>query len=136
VGSRYLDSLRRGDRAMSNFLRKFAWPAYIMWLLPAVLGALLDWSGLLVLSLCVPGLAWYAVTAGRRCYEEVRSSKPEAPVGQRMPMLYILPLLIPTLWFMSRFAGLVVVGGFVYVDLWVWFHRTRTSTADKSAARI
>jgi hypothetical protein len=102
---------------------KPVWPAYVMWLLPAVLGAALDWSGWLILLLLIPGLGWYGVTEGRRCYKKVRSSNPDAPVGQRVPMLYVLPLLIPALWFSSRFSGLLVVAGFVYVDLWMWIRR-------------
>jgi len=131
MGPRYLDPIRRRDRALSNLLRhmstwdegKPVWPAYIMWLLPAVLGAVLDWSGWLVLSLLIPGLVWYGLTGGKRCYKEIHSSNPEAPVGQRVPILYMLPLLIPALWFSSRFSGLLVVAGFVYVDIWVWIRR-------------
>jgi hypothetical protein len=68
-------------------------PAYVVWLPPVVLGAVLNWSPWLVLVLLVPGLLWYAGTQAVKCYEEVRTANPEAPIGRRVPALYASPLL-------------------------------------------
>jgi hypothetical protein len=100
-------------------------PAYALWLPPAVLAAVLDLSPWFTLALLVPGIIWYGFGEGVRSYTELRRAKPEAPVGNCVPALYALPLFIVAIAFAARFAGVLIVAGFAYVDLILLWKRTR-----------
>jgi len=106
-------------------------PVYVVWLPPAVLGAVLNWSPWLVLVLLVPGLVWYVASQGLKCYEDVRTANPEAPLGRRVPALYASPLFVVAIAFPTRFTGVLIVAGFVFVDLaWWWGIRTRRAIGE------
>lgn len=99
--------------------------AYAMWLLPAVLGAVLDWSPWLVLALLVPGLIWYGAGEGVRRYKEGRRINPETPLIRRVPVLASLPAFVVAIAFPTRFSGVLVVVGFVFGDLGSWWRKSR-----------
>lgn len=98
-------------------------PIYVAWLMPAVLGAILDWSLWIVYALLVPGLIWYLATEGLRYYRETQRSEPRAPLAKRVPALNALGYcFVVTVWGLTagglRFCGLLVVVGFILMDLW------------------
>jgi hypothetical protein len=92
-------------------------PIYAAWLLPAVLGLVMDWSAWVVLVLLTPGVIWYAVTVGMRYYKEAHRANPALPTASRIPMLVTLPLLIAVAWNPSRYSGILVVVGLIAIDL-------------------
>jgi hypothetical protein len=98
-------------------------PLYVAWLMPAVLGAILDWSLWSVYALLVLGLIWYLATEGVRYYRETQKSEPQAPLAKRVPALRALGYwFVVTVWGLtvgeSRFCGLLVVVGLILMDLW------------------
>jgi hypothetical protein len=92
-------------------------PAYALWLPPALLAVVLDWSAWLTLACLVPGIVWYGLGEGPRSYIDLRRAEPNAPIGRYVPALSALSLFVVAILFASRFAGVIIVGGFVYVDL-------------------
>jgi hypothetical protein len=98
-------------------------PVYGIWLLPAVVGVVLDWPWWIGLVLLIPGLCWYAFTEGTRRYKQIRSASPASPVGIRVPLLAALPLLVGVSWNQSRYASLFMAGGLIFVDLTSRVHR-------------
>jgi hypothetical protein len=99
--------------------------AYALLLPPAILGAVLALSPWLVIGLLVVGIAWYGVTEGLRCYEEVRRADPEASLARRVPVVYASSLFVVALVFQTRFTGLLIVAGFACVDLASFWNRRR-----------
>lgn len=96
--------------------------AYAMWLLPALLGAVLDWSRWLILALLVPGLIWYGATQGLSCYRQMRTLKPNSPSGLRIPALYSSSLFVGAIvFFPGRLVGVFIVAGFILADLGWWW---------------
>jgi hypothetical protein len=92
-------------------------PAYVLWLLPALLAVILDWSAWLTVVFFMPGIAWYCLGEGVRSYRDLRLTSPNAPVGRYVPALSALSLFVVAVLFASRFAGVIIVAGFAYVDL-------------------
>jgi hypothetical protein len=109
--------------------------AYAAWILPASLGAILNWSLWIVLAAFIPGLVMYAASEGVRCYEEVLVTSPDAPVGRRLPVLYGLPLFATVIIFPSRFSGLLIVLGFLLVDIGSWLRRKKDRRQEVAQAR-
>jgi hypothetical protein len=96
---------------------------YVAWLIPAALGAIFDWSLWVIYALLSLGLTWYLVTEGVKYYRKVRRSDPQAPLAKRVPALGALGYwFVVTVWGLtvgeSRFCGLLVVLGFILMDLW------------------
>lgn len=92
-------------------------PAYVLWLAPAVAAVAFDWSAWLTLACLIPGIVWYTAGEGARAYKDLRRAKPGAPLGYYAPALSVLSLAVVAVLFASRFAGLIIVGCFAYVDL-------------------
>lgn len=98
-------------------------PIYATWILPAMLGAILNWSLWIVYTLIVPGLIWYLATEGVRYYKDMKTSDQQAPVAMRVPALGALGYwFVITVWGQisgdTRFCGLFVAFGLVIMDLW------------------
>ena len=91
----------------------------VAWLLPAVLGAVLDWPGRVILALLIPGLILYVVSEGMQYYKDTSSFQPRSPLAKRLPILYMLPPLVIAIIYPSRVSGLLVVAGFVYTGFWL-----------------
>jgi hypothetical protein len=102
-------------------------PAYAMWLVPAVLGVALAWPRWLTLALLVPGLIWYGCGEGVHSYNELRVAHPREPVGRYIPALYAAAFFVVVVVFAGRFAGVLVLAGFAYVDLVSAWRRARRS---------
>jgi hypothetical protein len=106
-------------------------PAYVIWLAPAVLGAVLNWSQWLILVLLCPGLIWYIATQGTDCYREVRTTNPNALLGQRVPALAASPLFVGAIvFFPARLTGVFIITGFLLVDLAWWWRKGRRTGGD------
>jgi hypothetical protein len=96
---------------------------YILWILPAMLGAILNWSVWIVYILILPGLIWYLAKEGARYYKDLKLSEQRAPLATRVPALGVLGYwFVITVWGEisgdTRFCGLFVAVGFVIMDLW------------------
>jgi hypothetical protein len=125
-------SVKRGLSEQSRAVRLV--PPYLFWLVPAVLAIVLGWTAWLTLACLIPGIAWYGLGEGARAYKDLRQADPNAPIGSYVPALSALSLFIVAVLFASRFAGLIIVGGFAYVDLvslWKQTTRDRTSTVQR-----
>ena len=109
-------------------------PAYVLWLLPALLAVVLDWSAWLTVACFIPGLAWYGFGEGVRSYRELRQADRNAPIGRYVPALSALSLFVVAVLFASRFAGLIIVGGFAYVDLVATWRRVSGASASTAAS--
>lgn len=92
-------------------------PAYMLWLPPALLAFVFDWSAWLTVACLIPGIMWYGVGEGARAYKDRRRADPDAPIGRYVPALSALSLFVVAVLFTSRFAGVIIVGGFAYIDL-------------------
>jgi hypothetical protein len=88
------------------------------------------------LPLLIPGVVWYGVTEGSRCYKEMRDLNPETPIGRRIPVLYSLSVFAVAVVLASRFSGLIIVAGFFWVDLWSWFRRKKHRTVTGPGIQI
>jgi hypothetical protein len=106
--------------------RTFSWrgaakavaPIYTVWLLPATLGAILDWHWWITYTLLIPGTVWYLATEGVRYYREAQRSDPKAPWGTRVPAFSLLGMaMLLTLWEHTRFFGLFLAAGLIMMDL-------------------
>jgi hypothetical protein len=104
-------------------------PAYVLWLVPAVLAVVLDWSAWLTLVCLIPGIVWYGLGEGAGAYRDLRQAEPNAPIGQYVPALSALSLFVVAVLFASRFAGLIIIGCFAYVDLVSLWRRTTRGRA-------
>jgi hypothetical protein len=101
-------------------------PAYALWLLPAALAIISDWSAWLTVACLIPGTVWYSFGEGTRSYRELQQADPNAPTGRYVPALSALALFVVAVLFASRFAGLIIVGGFAYIDaVSIWRRSTR-----------
>lgn len=105
---------------------------YGLWILPAILGAVLDWQWWIPVVVIALGAVIGLVTDGPRIYRSVKRLEPNAPLASRVPFIYTIVLLICTVPLLvdvggipERFAGLLVAFDLVIVDLrYVRFRHT------------
>jgi hypothetical protein len=109
--------------------------AYLVWFPPAILGAAFSWSRWLNVALLIPGLLVYAASQGAARYREIHAADPTAPIGQRIPALWFSSYFGVVIVFApARLVAVLVVPGFLLVDLAWWWRSRRRSTKHSELA--
>ena len=97
---------------------------YGLWILPAIIGAVLDWHWWVTFAVIAVGAVIGLVTDGPRIYRSVKRLEPDAPLASRVPFIYTIALLMCTVPLLvdvggipERFAGLLVAFDLVIMDL-------------------
>ena len=92
---------------------------YLLWLVPATVGAALNWPWWLTYGLLVPGTIWYFGTEGLRYYEQAGRIDSKASLASRVPAIGVLCWVIVVTLFANpvlgtaRCCGLLVVAGLI-----------------------
>jgi hypothetical protein len=103
---------------------------------PAVLGAALNWPGRITVALVVPSVILYLLTDGARYYREVTASASQPTLAESLPLLYMVPALVLATVFSSRFSGLFVAAGLVFVELWAGGLSKKRAKPDSSSVPL
>lgn len=110
---------------------------YVLWTLPAILGAAFDWPWWITVAVITVGSVLGLAADGIRIYRRTKKVAPNAPLAAHVPFVYTMALLFCTLPLLidvggvpARFAGLLIACDVIIVDL--RYVRFRHDATDKA----